>query len=207
MRLRTTRLIQPLFPSIQWRGADTSIYLTFDDGPHPVSTPAVLSELSKRNMKASFFLIGRNVLQYPQLVSEINSEGHTIGNHTFDHILMLFRTTEEVHNQIARTSMAIAEITNRKTGLFRPPFGYFGPAAYRSSRETGHRMVLWDVDTVDHQNGDPRSVSERAATRTRPGSIVLFHDNEATKATAGEVLSRYLDTVQSREYITAPLAE
>lgn len=200
-------MIQPFFPSVQWKGPDSSVYLTYDDGPHPVCTSAVLKELNNRRVKATFFVIGKHALRYPGLIQEINSEGHAIGNHTFDHPLMLFRSPGDVRNQLIRTAQTVREVTGSPTTLFRPPYGYFGPTAYRVSRETGHRMVLWDVDTLDYWDADPFSVSQRTGIRTNPGSIVLFHDSEATKATAAETLNRYLDIVLSRALTLASLSK
>lgn len=188
-----------------WNGPDTSVYLTFDDGPHPVSTPAVLAELKKRKLRASFFLTGSSSLQYPELVGEIKRAGHTIGNHAYDHRLMLFKSVHTIREQIMKTADTIERIVGFKTRMFRPPFGYFGPTAYRLAKETGHLLVLWDVDSADYEQRDPAEIAQRTSDRTRPGSIILFHDNESTKATIVEILDRYLDSVQSKEFRLTPL--
>lgn len=199
MTLTTTRPFQFLFPRIRWVGPSTGIYLTFDDGPHPEATPRVLDILAARGVKAAFFLIGANVHKFPALARRIASEGHVLGNHTYDHSLMLFKPDDHHADQIVRARETIRDATGVRTRHFRPPYGWMGPAAYRTARNLGHEIVLWDVDSGDFQGSIGKSIV-RTTRSVRPGSIVLLHDNEHTATMIGDLLTGVLDRLSRHRH-------
>ncbi|MEX2115523.1 MAG: polysaccharide deacetylase family protein [Bacteroidota bacterium] len=205
MRFITTKPLQILFPQIRWKGPTDHVYLTFDDGPHPVATPIVLRQLSERGVKATFFLLGSNVERFPDLASQIASQGHTIANHTFDHPSLLFKSPSFVSDQIDRTREAIQRSTGKTTRYFRPPYGLGGPTMYRTAREHHHEVVYWDVDPGDHENHVAETIARRSAGPLCPGSIVLFHDNERTKLRIAEVLKLFFEIAGRRHFNFAPL--
>lgn len=197
MTFPTTRPLQKLFPQIRWNGPDHGLYLTFDDGPHSEATPRVLDALSAHRIRATFFLIGANVKRLPGIARRIAGEGHVIGNHSFDHPLMIFRDEAFLRDQILRARETIEDAVGLPCRYFRPPYGALGPAAYRIARENNQETVLWDIDSGDVHSADPQTVARRCARLTRPGSILLFHDNEQTKSGIGENLKRFLDLLPS----------
>lgn len=199
MTLTTTRSFQFLFPRIRWVGPTTSVFLTFDDGPHPEATPRVLDILAARSIKAAFFLIGANVQKFPALARRIASEGHLLANHTYDHSLMLFKQDDHHADQIVRARETIRDATGVHTRHFRPPYGWMGPAAYRTARNLGHEIVLWDVDSGDFR-GSARKSIVRTTRSVRPGSIVLFHDNEHTATIIGDLLTGVLDRLSRHRH-------
>jgi peptidoglycan/xylan/chitin deacetylase (PgdA/CDA1 family) len=192
MRFSTTRPLQLFFPWIRWKGPPNSLYLTFDDGPHPEATPRVLDVLSTHNIKATFFLLGDHVARYPHLARMIASEGHTVANHSYDHRVMIFRNGEFLQDQIVRTREAILTATGISTRHFRPPFGYAGPAVFRMARRLHHEVVLWDIDSGDFLRRNPADIAERSARQVQPGSILLFHDNDRTRDVISPILKAFL---------------
>lgn len=194
MRYYTTRPYKLLFPSVVLTGITDGVYLTFDDGPHPVATPALLDCLKARNARATFFLLGKNVERYPELALRIAREGHSVGNHGFDHTSLLFRTPEYIADQINRTEAAIQRATGIVTNQFRPPYGYIGPTLYRSVQQLNYRLTLWDIDAGDFQKVSTDTIVRRVTANVKPGSIVLFHDNDRTQHRITEIVGRLLDS-------------
>ena len=205
MRFITTKPFQVLFPQIRWKGPTEHVYLTFDDGPHPIATPIVLKTLSERGVKATFFLIGSNVERFPDLAAQIVAQGHTIANHTYDHRALLFRNSRFVSEQIERTREIIRHHTGMTTRYFRPPYGLGGPTMYRAAVKHGHEVVFWDIDSGDHENRSSETVARRSANPLRPGSIVLFHDNDDTKSRIGDILSTFFEIAGHRHTTFAQL--
>lgn len=205
MRFYTTKPLQFLFPQVLWRGPSDHVYLTFDDGPHPVATPFVLQELSQHGIKATFFLLGSCVEQHPDLARRIVAEGHTIGNHTYDHVSLLFRDGQFTGDQITRTRDVIRKHTGITTKYFRPPFGHGSPTTYRVSKEHGHEVVMWDVDPGDWQPVSPDVIISRSIGAVDPGSIVLFHDNDNTQNKIAGILRPLISNIRSRNLHFAPL--
>lgn len=151
------------------------LYLSFDDGPHPVATPFVLDELKKYGAKATFFCIGKNVQEYPQLYKRILSEGHRVGNHTQNHLNGWKVTDKEYLENIRQAARYI------DSDLFRPPYGRI--SAFQASllqKAPNHfKVIMWDVLSGDFD----RSLTAEKCTHhvkrySRPGSIIVFHDSE-----------------------------
>lgn len=206
MRFRTTRPIQFLFPQIRWQGPSPHVYLTFDDGPHPEATPRVLKELSDHGVKGTFFLLGSNVERFPHLAKQIASEGHTLGNHTFDHPSLLFKSARFVADQINRTQESIRHHTGVTARYFRAPYGLGGATMYKSAKEQGHEVVYWDIDPGDYEgNILPETIVRRSFRSLRPGSILLFHDNDRTKDLIGGTLRLFFEAARARQLTFASL--
>lgn len=193
MRYYTTRPLKLLFPSVVLTGITDGVYLTFDDGPHPVATPALLDCLKARNTLATFFLLGKNVESYPELAMRITRDGHAVGNHGFDHTSLLFRTPAYIEDQIKRTEAAIQRATGIVTNRFRPPYGFIGPILYRTVRQMNYSLTLWDIDPGDFENISTEIVVRRVTKKLKPGSIILFHDNGHTQHRIVEILRRLFD--------------
>jgi peptidoglycan/xylan/chitin deacetylase (PgdA/CDA1 family) len=199
------RVVAPLFPSILWHTNDSTVHLTFDDGPHPSATPKVLDILRSRHLKATFFLLGGNVERYPELVREITDHGHSVGNHAFLHVSLALRSFSWQLQQIDLTNKVIQQATGIVPLLFRPPFGRFDLSTIRAASSHHLRTVMWDVDSKDYAGADIHTVIRRVCHQTIPGSIVLFHDNESTSEMLPEYLNPILDDLERRNLKSSSL--
>jgi peptidoglycan/xylan/chitin deacetylase (PgdA/CDA1 family) len=170
-------------PSTEKHTADSSqgtgFQLTFDDGPHPKYTPEILDWLRKQQIHATFFLVGENVVRYPELVKRIVAEGHEIGNHTWSHPKLSVMSDSVVRSQIKRTHDAIIAACGKAPVAFRPPYGAI-TARQRSwiESEFGYKTILWDIDTEDWKKTTSAAVASRIEHGLKPGSanIILAHD-------------------------------
>jgi peptidoglycan-N-acetylglucosamine deacetylase len=155
----------------------TYIALTFDDGPSEKLTPKLLDLLAAHNIKATFFVIGENVAEHPEIVARAAREGHEIGNHSWSHPNLGKMSDEAVRRQLRQTDEAIRQATGKRPTLMRPPYGSLSQRQKQWIHdEFGYRIVLWDVDPLDWKRPGPTVISHRILSETRPGSIVLSHD-------------------------------
>lgn len=162
-----------LYPRATWRmdKQDHSVYLTFDDGPIPESTPFILETLKKYNIKATFFMVGDNVRKYPELYRQIVEAGHRVGNHTFNHIGG-FKHTIKTYSY--NTEKANAYI---HSNLFRPPHGWMRLDQYAWLGRK-YRIVMWDLVTRDYSKWmTAEDVLNNVKHYARNGSIITFHDS------------------------------
>jgi peptidoglycan/xylan/chitin deacetylase (PgdA/CDA1 family) len=159
------------------RTSSPVVAMTFDDGPHPRHTPRLLDMLKARGMRATFYLIGNRVVQYPDIARRIAEEGHEIGNHSWSHPFLNRLGNTAVINEIDRTTDAIWNATGRPPVTFRPPYGAFN----RRQRLMLHEVrsfptILWDVDPQDWRRPGSSVVARRILANMHQGSIILSHD-------------------------------
>ena len=153
------------------------IAMTFDDGPHPQNTPRLLDMLRERNIRATFYVVGRNVDLYPHIVRRIVAEGHEIGNHTWTHRNLTRLSNASVRSEMDRTRDVIVSVCGVQPRTMRPPYG-----ALRESqrvwlqKEYGYPTIMWNVDPQDWMRPGVSVVTSRILDKTRNGSIVLAHD-------------------------------
>jgi peptidoglycan-N-acetylglucosamine deacetylase len=175
---------QSMAPTGQWYGhtftglprGSKQIALTYDDGPNDPHTLRLLEVLAKHEVHATFFLIGRYVEQRPDIVREIVKARHVIGNHTFTHPLLIFKSESEIRKEITACRAAIQNAVGEHSNLFRPPFGGRRPAVLRIARELGFEPVMWNVTGYDW-SAPPAEVIERKVQRQiRGGDVILLHD-------------------------------
>ena len=156
---------------------DKCIALTFDDSPSPM-TEKVLDILKEHDVKAAFFLIGKNAEQYPNILQRIVDEGHIVGNHSWTHTAGFpTKSYADVENEIRMTTDLICKITDRKPAFFRPPFGVTNPRIGRAVRKSGMKCIGWNIrslDTVEKRTRE--AVMDRIASQMKPGSVLLLHD-------------------------------
>jgi peptidoglycan-N-acetylglucosamine deacetylase len=153
------------------------IAMTFDDGPSATLTPKLLDLLAARHMKATFFVIGENVAEHPEIVERAAREGHEIGNHSWSHPNFGKMSQESVRSQLRRTDDAITNATGKRPTLMRPPYGSITDREkHWIHDEFGYQIILWDVDPYDWRRPGPAVVRNRILKETQPGSIVLSHD-------------------------------
>lgn len=171
-----------------------SIAITFDDGPSGRYTGRLLDGLKERNVKASFFLIGENAEENPELVERIYKEGHLIGNHTYSHVQMTHLSEEAAVGEIERTDQVISAITGEHVAYMRPPFGAW-------QRELEVRMevlpVLWSVDPLDWTTENVDEIVSKVVTEVEEGDIILLHDCYASSV---EAALRIVDILQKEGY-------
>jgi peptidoglycan-N-acetylglucosamine deacetylase len=153
------------------------VALSFDDGPHPRGTPAVLERLAEAGARATFFLVGEQVLRWPALAAEIAARGHEIGLHCHSHRLLLRLPPSQVRDDLRRGAASIEEATGHRPSLHRPPYGAFSVTGLLLARRAGWLPVRWSRDTKDwRRDSTPASIVVRATRRLGPGDIVLLHD-------------------------------
>ena len=153
------------------------IAMTFDDGPSATLTPKLLDLLAAHHIKATFFVIGENVAEHPEVVARAAREGHEIGNHSWSHPNFGKMSDESVRRQLQQTDDAIKNATGKRPTLMRPPYGSITAREKRWIHdEFGYDIILWDVDPYDWKRPGPAVVRARILKETRPGSIVLSHD-------------------------------
>lgn len=149
------------------------IALTFDDGPHPVYTPRLLDGLKEREVKATFFVVGKNIVGNEEVVKRMDEEGHLIGNHTFNHVQINLLNEKEAKKELKKTSDMIREITGAETEFIRPPFGEM-----KKNMDLGEPMipVLWTIDPLDWRNQNVDKVVKQVVTKVKENDIILLHD-------------------------------
>src|SRR6266581_2890917 len=153
------------------------IAMTFDDGPSATLTPKLLDLLAAHHIKATFFVIGENVAEHPEIVARAAHEGHEIGNHSWSHPNLAKMSDEGVRRELRRTDDAIKSAIGARPTLLRPPYGSITARQKRWIHdEFGYQIILWDVDPYDWKRPGPSVVCNRILKETRPGSIVLSHD-------------------------------
>ncbi len=172
-----------MYPGCAWDmpAKEKVIYLTFDDGPHPTATPYVLDVLQQYQAKATFFCIGKNVVEHPAIYRRILDEGHRTGNHTHNHLNGWKVKNDQYINNIVEASLHI------DSNLFRPPYGRITRfqvkiladiAAYKGS-DRNFRIIMWDVLSGDFDRDlTPENCTLNVINKSKQGSIVVFHDSE-----------------------------
>lgn len=183
---------------------EKKIALTFDDGPNKI-TPDVLKVLQKYNAKATFFCIGKNIKTHPTIFKEVINQGHTIGNHTYNHAPFFdFYNKKKVLIEIEKTDSLIASHLGRKTTLFRPPYGVTNPSIRRALSVTNHKTIGWNIRSLDGIIKSESFIVNRIIKRIKPGGIVLLHD---TSMVTVQVLEQLLVFLENNNYSVVPLEE
>lgn len=181
------------------------IALTFDDGPHSKYTPAVLDVLADYEAKATFFVLGAHAEKFPDILYREFSEGHEIGNHTYDHTTKLSRLSKEMKE----TSNIIYAITGTRPKLFRPVGGDYNDAVVQRANKNQLSVVLWswDQDTKDWSGVDYKSIADDVISNVSPGDVILFHDAGGKREETVKALPLILDYLAENGYKTVTLSE
>ncbi len=197
---RTPRWFQLIWPQYKWNTKNTSksIFLTFDDGPHPTITHWVLNELAAVNAKATFFVVGENAQNNPKTIEKIISNGHKVENHTFHH-LKGWKT--ELLDYIDDVNKCDEYIPIRNPKYFRPPYGRITKKQGRELEKQGYKIIMWSLLTYDY---DKRLNLERALksiiSKTNPGDIIVFHDSKKAEVQLKYLLPKYLKAMQENGF-------
>lgn len=166
-------LITKAFPSLIWKIPEREkvLYLTFDDGPIPEATPWVLETLKKHNAKATFFCVGDNVRKHPEIYQQVLDAGHSVGNHTFNHLNGWTTPPKEYIENIEKAAGYI------DSNLFRPPRGLIRNPHFQSIKQN-YKVIMWNVLSIDYEKKlSPQQCLRNVTKNAKPGSIVVFHDS------------------------------
>jgi|HubBroStandDraft_6_1064221.scaffolds.fasta_scaffold734711_1 peptidoglycan/xylan/chitin deacetylase (PgdA/CDA1 family) len=210
---------QSMAPTAQWYGktftglapASRQLALTYDDGPNDPYTLRLLEVLAKHNIHATFFLIGRYIRQQPQIAREIIQAGHIVGNHTFTHPLLIFKSEAEIRQELIQCRDALQDAIGKPSNLFRPPFGGRRPATFRVARELGLEPVMWNVTGYDWNAPPSAAIERKVAKQIRGGNVILLHDGghkqigadrSQTVIATDHLIARYKS--EGYEFVTIP---
>lgn len=213
---KTPEFVKTIFPNFVWN-VDTSnkeLYLTFDDGPTPDITEWVLQLLDNFNAKATFFCIGNNVIKYPEIFHSIILKGHSIGNHTHNHLKGWKTKSLEYSSNIEIAQQTFnSEFENLKNNrlekftsdlnqkLFRPPYGKLKSKQAREIQNMGYKIVLWDVLSFDwNQNILEKVCLKNVISSAKEGSIIVFHDSLKAEKNLKYALPRVLEYYNNRGF-------
>lgn len=208
-------------PTGQWYGrtftglgrGSKQLALTYDDGPNDPHTLRLLEILAKYNVQATFFLIGRYAKQRPDIARELVKAGHIVGNHTFTHPLLTFKSTPEIRKELSDCHAALFDAIGEHSNLFRPPFGGRRPAVLRIARELGFEPVMWNVTGYDWNAPAAAVIESKVASQIRGGDVILLHDGghrqmgadrSQTVLATDALISRYKS--DGYEFVTIPIA-
>jgi len=198
---KTPQWLKKLFPAgLVWDVPDTgepTIYLTFDDGPHPTATPFVLDQLAAYNAKASFFCVGNNVSEYPEVFDRIKAEGHAPGNHTYNHLNGWHTDNDTYLSNINKANELIG------ASLFRPPYGRIRLSQIRKLRQAHPqwRVVMWDVLSGDFDTTiTPEQCLHNVISNVQPGSIIVFHDSDKAWPRLSDTLPKVLEYCAQQDW-------
>jgi peptidoglycan/xylan/chitin deacetylase (PgdA/CDA1 family) len=191
--IKTNALIKKIFSNYVWDipNSENKIYLTFDDGPTPEITEWVIEELKKFNAKATFFCIGNNIEKHPQIFEKVINEGHSIGNHTFNHLNGWKTSTNEYLENVSLCEFSILnlksnpsvselakQILNLQSKLFRPPYGKIKLSQSKKLHQLGYKIIMWDVLSADFDNSiSKEKCLDNVIKNTKSGSVIVFHDS------------------------------
>lgn len=205
--IKTSRWIKKLFPHFTWdMGTDgRTVYLTFDDGPTKGITEQVLAILEQHDVKATFFLIGKNIAAHPEIVKRIAEAGHSVGNHTYNHLNGWHTSTDRYMQNVFACQRELDKLLpsakSKPAKLFRPPYGKIKPSQARALRLEGYKIIMWDVLTADFdQSISKEECLENATKRTVSGSIVIFHDSVKAGPNMLHALPRTIAYLKEKGY-------
>jgi peptidoglycan/xylan/chitin deacetylase (PgdA/CDA1 family) len=183
------------------------VALTFDDGPGPANTPLVLELLARHQVKATFFMVGRNIEQHRELAARVLAEGHQLGNHSYSHKRLVLSSPSFIEEEISRTDALLREVGVRGEILFRAPFGKkLFVLPWILSRQ-GRKHITFDVVPDDHATQDAALIISRVLEATRPGSIILLHDGWAAKPGTIEAAGRIIESLKAQGHRFVTVSE
>lgn len=201
---KTPGILKALYKSCIWdlSPANNNVYLTFDDGPHPEATPFILEQLKKYDAQGTFFCIGKNVVEHPDIYQQILEAGHSTGNHTHNHVNGWKTSTDKYIENILEAGKYIS------SPLFRPPYGRITPFQVKQLKRTvpGTKIIMWDVLSADFdQEIDGEACVQNVVFKMKPGSIVVFHDSTKAWDRMSYALPRVLEYCRKQGYNMAAI--
>jgi len=194
-------VIQANFFAPAYCSAETSekiIALSFDDGPHAEYTPQVLALLAQYKATASFFVIGKNIHGNESLLKQIDSEGHSIGNHTYSHSFFIdFKNVQGFKDELNQTAELVLNSIGKRMQLFRPPYGVTTPNLAKAAKQLDYHTIGWNIRSLDTTNDTVEIITQRVQSQMQSGAIILLHD---TSSKTIQVLEQILNFAQNNGY-------
>jgi len=206
-RVRYHHYFRFFYPSAITRipiAGQKTLYLTFDDGPHPENTPHILQLLSKWRIKATFFVTGTSVQQHPDLLRDVAGQGHVVGNHTYSHRAILL-SNGRFEQEIQSVNELLRQILGKRVRLFRPPYGRIFPWNLRVLQKYGLQLVLWDILSPDYFPSDGKRPFPIKLVRN--GSIIVCHDGSPHASDYLSRLEHFIHTAVKSGYHFRPVPE
>ena len=205
--IKTPVLAKKIFANYIWEMPPESktLYLTFDDGPTPEITNWTLDILDKYNAKATFFCIGKNVSQHPEIFKNIQNKGHKIGNHTNNHIKG-WRTSTKNYLANIKEAQKVIDLQQNKTDsrsqiLFRPPYGQIRPKQGKALAELGYKVIMWNVLAFDwDKDVTKEKCLENVISNAKEGSVIVFHDSVKAEKNMRYALPKVLEHFSKKGY-------
>lgn len=195
-RVRLPGFFTSMYQDAVWRYSVTEkvVYLTFDDGPIPEVTPWVLDLLKKEDIRATFFCVGENVMRYPEVYRQILADGHSVGNHTYNHWQGLKKSNQEYLANVEKAGEFI------DSDLFRPPHGLLKMSQYKQLKEK-YQIIMWDLVSCDYDSRIlPEQVFRNVRSYVRPGSVITFHDSIKAMNNLMKTLPLSIDWLKKEGY-------
>ena len=188
-------------------GAGKRVALTFDDGPHPIYTHRILDILEKYDVKATFFVVGCNVENYPDAFPELADSKNEIGNHTYSHRNIGDMSEAQIRSEVKLTEEAIASRSNRHASVLRPPEGHFGSNLKKVSDDEGYDIILWSIDTLDWAHTPADKIASEVLLSLGDGDIILMHDYTSGRAHTCEALELMIPKMLEMGYEFVTVSE
>ena len=194
------------YPSLTWniKTKKKEVYLTFDDGPDPEVTSWVLDQLKKHHAKATFFCIGKNIKKYPEIFSEIIFDGHSVGNHTQNHLKGWKTKTDIYIDNVLECNKTITQFNKLKIKqqLFRPPYGKIKKSQATKILNKGYKIIMWDVLSADFDTTISKErCLQNVINNTKEGSIIVFHDSVKAAKKVKYALPQVLKTFSDKGFV------
>jgi peptidoglycan/xylan/chitin deacetylase (PgdA/CDA1 family) len=204
--VKTHRLVKKIFSGFTWSfpTKEKVVYLTFDDGPTPEITDWTLSLLKQYDAKATFFCIGENISQHPNVFKRIKEAGHSIGNHTYNHLNGWHSSNDVYFNNIVKCEEVIDTYSGKLTlqeKLFRPPYGKITLKQFKFLKKRKYKVIMWDVLSADFDTKiTPDQCAQNVLKNIQPGSILIFHDSIKASKNLKYALPQTLEYLQRNGY-------
>jgi peptidoglycan/xylan/chitin deacetylase (PgdA/CDA1 family) len=192
-------ILKKIFSDFSWNTNNGKVLLTFDDGPIRGTTEIILKKLSDKKIKALFFCVGENVQKYPELIHQIKDEGHSFGNHTFNHKILNKISYEEKDYQISTVNKIFLENFGVELKYFRPSHGRFQLSTSSLMKKHQLKNIMWSLLTYDYKN-DLSIVKFAIEKYLKPNSIIVLHDSNKSKNIISDSISFIADEVEQRNY-------
>lgn len=183
------------------------IAITFDDGPHPGQTDRILNVLEKYGVKATFFVVGINVENYPKPLNNVISKGHEVGNHTYFHTILKGLDKGRVEREIDSVDEKILDLYGYKMKLLRPPCGSLDNTLINVADEKNLKIVLWNIDTKDWAHTSTNDMVKNVLKNVKGGDIILFHDYISGKSNTCNALEKLIPKLQAQGYEFVTVSE
>jgi Predicted xylanase/chitin deacetylase len=196
----------------QVKTTQKAVALTFDDGPDPQRTPAVLASLQKHNVHATFFVVGCRAEKYPELLQQIAAQGHEIANHSYTHSYAAFKSnkTEVFQEELGKTNAIIKSLTGQTPSLFRPPGGYLSDNLVECTKQNQITIAYWSwqQDSKDWKNGNSgTSIANHIIQHIQPGQIILLHDGAENGLQTAQAVDLLLTRLMDEGYQFVTMSE